>query len=133
MKRFEIYRCPVCGNMVEALNDGFGKLTCCGKPMEILSANTSDASSEKHVPVLSRGEYGVKAVVGSAAHPMTDEHFIGFIEVHSSDRVQRKYLRPGELPEAEFSCPPTGCNFNITPTVRAFCNLHGLWQNEQSE
>ncbi|MBO5437319.1 MAG: desulfoferrodoxin [Thermoguttaceae bacterium] len=128
MKKFEIYRCPVCGNMVEALNDGFGKLMCCGKPMEKLEENSTDAAGEKHVPVLSRGEYGVKVSVGSVAHPMTDEHFIGFIEVHSEDRMQRKYLRPGELPEAEFSCPPSGCLFNIQPSVRAYCNLHGLWE-----
>lgn len=130
MKKFEVYRCPVCGNMVEALNDGFGKLVCCGKPMEKLEANTVDASVEKHVPVLSRGEYGVKVSVGSAAHPMLDEHFIGFIEIHSGDRLQRKYLKPGEAPEAEFSCPPTGCDRNINPDVRVYCNLHGLWKNE---
>ncbi|MDO4628918.1 MAG: desulfoferrodoxin [Planctomycetia bacterium] len=130
MKKFEIYRCPICGNMVEALNDGMGKLVCCGKPMEKLEENTVDAVAEKHVPVLSRGEYGVKVSVGSVAHPMTDEHYIGFIEIHSGDRLQRKYLKAGEVPEAEFSCPPTGCDVRISPEVRAYCNLHGLWKNE---
>lgn len=128
MKQFEIYRCSVCGNMVEALNSGAGKLTCCAKPMELLEENTVDASAEKHVPVLARGEYGVKVAVGSAAHPMVEEHYIGFIEVHSADRMQRKYLKAGEAPEAEFSCPPNGCDLAIKPTVRAYCNLHGLWK-----
>ncbi len=126
-KQFEVYRCPLCGNIVEVLHSAGGTLICCGKPMEKLSANSTDASVEKHVPVFTREGNVVKVTVGSIPHPMTDEHHIEWIEVHSDTRVQRKYLKPGDAPEALFACPPDACQSGKKPMVYAYCNLHGLW------
>ena len=126
-KLFEVYRCPICGNMVEVVGEGGGRLVCCGSPMEKLAANTVDASHEKHMPVFSREGNVVTVKIGSVPHPMIPEHYIEWIEVHSDNRVQRKYLKPGDAPEALFSCPPDACDSGKTPFVYAYCNLHGLW------
>jgi len=116
-----IYRCSECGNLVEVLNVGGGTLTCCDQPMIHLEENTVDAAREKHVPVLERTPGGLRVRVGSVAHPMTDAHFIGWIEVVVDGLVARKNLAPGDAPEAIF--PFDGHDV----TVRAWCNLHGLW------
>lgn len=126
-KRFEVYQCSICGNMVEAVADAPGKLVCCGKPMDLLIENTTDASLEKHVPVYSREGNAVTIKVGSIPHPMTPEHFIEWIEIRSGDRAQIKFLKPGDEPRAEFSCPPSYPE-GLQPIVRAYCNLHGLWE-----
>lgn len=132
LKRFEIYRCNVCGNMVEGLNSYHGTLSCCGQPMEKLVENTTDAAAEKHVPVLEKKEHSVEVKVGSVPHPMLEEHYIEWIEIHTDHRSQRKYLQPGDTPAADFSCPPTTCCTGNQPVVRAYCNLHGLWEGAQS-
>lgn len=117
----QIYKCETCGNIVEVVNAGGGSLVCCGKEMKLLEPNTVDASKEKHVPVVESLENITKVKVGSEPHPMTEEHHIEWIEVIRDETVLRKYLKPGEAPEAEFE---------ITGEVlaRAYCNLHGLWQ-----
>ncbi|MDW5564349.1 MAG: desulfoferrodoxin [Methanomassiliicoccus sp.] len=118
----EIYRCPVCGNIVELVHSGVGELVCCGKPMVRMDANTVDASKEKHVPVVEKVDSGIKVTVGSVPHPMEEKHYIEFIEVIADGRVLRKYLKPGMKPEAVFHCTPTVC------CVRELCNIHGLWK-----
>jgi len=116
----QVYRCNVCGNIVQVLHTGSGELVCCGKPMECLKENTVDASVEKHVPIIEKTEKGIKAKVGSVPHPMEKEHYIEWIEVIVENRVSRKFLKPGDLPEARFE---------IIGEVRAYCNLHGLWKS----
>ncbi len=117
----EIYKCKYCGNMVQLVHVGGGTLVCCNHPMELLSENTTDASTEKHVPVLQAVDGGYHVAVGSVAHPMAEEHFIEWIEVLTDDgRVLRKHLRPGDAPEARFTVSAAGV------TARAYCNLHGL-------
>lgn len=128
MKCFEIYRCHLCGNMVEALNTGTGVLSCCGEPMQLLSEKSVDAAAEKHVPVLIQKETGVVVAVGSIPHPMEADHYIEWIEIHSGGRLQRKYLKPGEAPETDFGCPPSGCISGTARVIRAYCNKHGLWR-----
>lgn len=118
----EIYRCEVCGNVVEMVHGGKGQLVCCGQPMKHLVENTVDAAKEKHVPVVERTATGILVKVGSVAHPMEEKHFIEWIEVLADGRVMRAHLRPGMAPEARFSCK--GDKF----TVREYCNLHGLWK-----
>ncbi len=114
----EIYRCLICGNIVEVLHSGGGELVCCGKPMKLEKENFDDkASKEKHVPVIK----GKKVIVGSIEHPMEESHYIMWIEATSKDGIiQRIYLKPGEKPVAEF-------NFEVK-SAREFCNLHGLWK-----
>lgn len=126
-QRFEMYRCSVCGNIVEVAAGAPGKLVCCGKPMDLLIANTTDAAQEKHVPVYSKEGNVVTIKVGSVPHPMTEEHFIEWIEIHSNNRTQIKFLKPGDAPTADFCCPPS-CEAGAQPIVRAYCNLHGLWE-----
>lgn len=120
--RNQVYRCAVCGNVVEVAHVGGGTLVCCGQPMNLLQENTVDASKEKHVPVLEKVAAGWKVKVGSVAHPMEEKHFIGWVELLDGDKVYRQHLAPGAAPEALF---PVQAD---KPTARAWCNLHGLWK-----
>ena len=120
--RMEIYKCELCGIVLEVFDGGDGELVCCNEPMQLLEENTVDAAREKHVPVVEAADGGLKVTVGSVAHPMDDDHYIQWIEVASGDNVCRKHLNPGEAPEATFPCGDEGA------TVRELCNLHGLWK-----
>ncbi|MBU2559521.1 desulfoferrodoxin [archaeon] len=123
-KQKQVYKCNVCGNIVEVLHAGVGELVCCGESMMLLVENTVDAAIEKHVPVIEKTEKGVKVKVGSVPHPMEEEHHIEWIEIIADGRVYRKFLKPGDEPIAEF-----GINAdNII--AREYCNLHGLWKSD---
>jgi len=124
MERNQIYKCNVCGNIIELLYVGGGELVCCGQPMELLKEKTEDQGNEKHVPVIEKTKTGVKVKVGSVPHPMEQKHYIQWIEILADDKVYRKYLVPGVAPEAEFE---TMAN-NIV--AREYCNLHGLWRSK---
>lgn len=122
--RFQILKCGKTGLTLEVLTDGENcRIECCGEPVEVLAEKTVDALKEKHVPLIKDGKVGVKIVVGAIAHPMTNEHYIQWIEVINKNYVNRKYLKPGEAPEAEFYVPN-----QPGLIVRAYCNLHGLWR-----
>jgi len=121
-KQLQVYKCEVCGAMVEVLKGGGGQLVCCGKPMTLLEENTTDAATEKHVPVVEKTASGIKVTVGSVAHPMQADHYIQWIEAVAGDKVYRVFLKPGGSPEAEFPVSEEGT------TVREYCNLHGLWK-----
>ena len=122
-KRMQVYRCELCGNIVEVLHEANGALVCCGQPMTLVDENTTDAAQEKHVPVVEAAEGGYKATVGSVAHPMTDDHYIEWIELVMGDKTCRRFLKPGDPPEATFKTGAAGA------TARAYCNLHGLWRS----
>jgi len=121
-EKLQVYKCEVCGNMVEVLHGGVGQLVCCGQPMKLLAENVVDASLEKHVPVLERVEEGIKVKVGSAPHPMEEKHYIEWIELVVGDKAYREFLKPGHSPEAFFPVKAEGA------FAREFCNLHGLWK-----
>jgi len=119
----QVFKCNVCGQMTEVLRGGAGTLVCCGQPMQLLDEQNADSSTEKHVPVVEKTEKGVLVKVGSIPHPMEEKHYIEWIEIIADGRVYRKYLQPGDAPEAEF---------NISADVivaREFCNIHGLWKS----
>ena len=118
MERLNVYKCAKCGNIVEVMHVGGGELVCCGEPMRLLKENTTDAAQEKHVPV----REGITIKVGSAAHPMAEDHYIEWIEVINGERVCRRFLKPGEEPQADFDSAEAGA------TAREFCNKHGLWK-----
>ncbi len=121
----ELYRCEICGNIVEVVHEGAPSLVCCGRPMIKLEAKTEDKGQEKHVPVVEETDSAITVKVGSIEHPMEDGHYIKFIEVLLKDKIMRKELRPGEIPEARFCA--------IKPDVieaREFCSVHGLWKNK---
>ena len=117
----EIYRCTVCGNIVEVLNPG-AAMSCCGKPMTRLEGNTTDGAKEKHVPIVEAIEGGYRVTVGSTPHPMVDEHYIQWIELLTPTCVLRQELKPGDKPEAVFTTDAPEV------TAREYCNLHGLWK-----
>jgi len=126
----QIYKCAVCGNIVEVLNIGVGILVCCGEPMELMAAKTEDQGAEKHLPVLEnlpasacQVKDGVKIKVGAVEHPMTGEHHIEWIEIDTVDgKTGKKFLKPGEKPESDFYT-----RMNVIG-ARAYCNIHGLWE-----
>ena len=122
-KRLEIYKCEICGNMVEVLHEGKGELVCCGEPMKLFVENTVDAAQEKHVPVVERTASGFKVKVGSIPHPMEEKHYIEWIEVIADGKAYRMFLKPGGVPEATFDIPAQQV------TAREYCNLHGLWKS----
>ncbi|HOS83297.1 MAG TPA: desulfoferrodoxin [Bacteroidales bacterium] len=122
-KRSEVYQCGLCGNIVEVLHQAAGKLVCCGQAMNVLEENTKDAATEKHVPVITKIEGGYKVTVGEVLHPMQPEHFIEWIELIAGDEIYRKYLKPGDTPEAVFYTKATDVY------AREFCNLHGNWKS----
>ncbi len=121
-EKLQVFKCESCGIMVEAVRGGGGELSCCGKPMVLLSENSTDAAQEKHVPVIEKVDGGVKVTVGSVNHPMLDEHYIEWIEIIVDGKSYRQFLNPGEEPVAIF--PVEGNDI----TAREFCNLHGLWK-----
>ena len=119
----QIYKCNICGNIVEVLDAGAGQLVCCGQPMQLMSENTVDASKEKHVPVIEKTKNGFKVKVGSVPHPMEEKHYIEWIEIIADGKSYRKFLKPGDKPEAEF------CIDAKKIEAREYCNLHGLWKS----
>ena len=120
----ELYRCQVCGNVVEIVNEGQPALVCCNQPMGKLDIKTEDAGQEKHVPIIEDADCGIKVKVGAVAHPMEEEHYIKCIEVLTEDKVFRAELLPGQPPEAEFFVKR-----DQVVAAREFCTVHGLWKN----
>lgn len=118
----EVYKCEVCGNMVEMVHEGAGQLVCCGQPMTLQEENTVDAAVEKHVPIVEEKDAKLLVKVGEVEHPMETGHYIEWIEVIFDGKIIRKNLKPGDKPEVSF------CKKGEEFTVRAYCNLHGLWK-----
>lgn len=118
----EIYKCEVCGNIVEVVHQAGGILVCCGKPMTKIVENTVDAAKEKHVPVIEKVQGGVCVKVGEVEHPMIETHYIEWIEVHTENKIYRKYLKPGEKPQAIFKVDEE------IICAKEYCNVHGLWK-----
>ncbi|NCC24641.1 MAG: desulfoferrodoxin [Deltaproteobacteria bacterium] len=123
-KQYEIYKCEICGNIIEVLHGGAGELVCCGQPMKLMAEGTIDASKEKHVPVIEKTDTGFKVIVGSVVHPMEEKHYIEWIELIADGRSYKAFLAPGAKPEAEF------CIQAQKVTAREYCNIHGLWKAE---
>jgi superoxide reductase len=121
-EKLGIYKCEVCGNIVEVLHSGKGELVCCGQPMKLLKENTTDAAKEKHVPVVEKTRDGFKVKVGSVAHPMEEKHYIEWIEIIADGKAYRQFLNPGDAPEAFFKIDAKQV------IAREYCNIHGLWK-----
>lgn len=123
-KKLEIFKCEICGNIVEVMHAGAGALVCCGKEMVLQSENTKDAAVEKHIPVITKLSDGYEIKVGSTLHPMTEAHYIEWIELILDDCcVATQFLNPGDEPVATFkSC------YGEKVEARAYCNLHGHWK-----
>ena len=125
IEKKQVYKCKHCGNLVESLWDGKPPISCCGQPMTKLEPNTVDAATEKHVPVIERDGNKVTVKVGEVAHPMTDEHYILFVEILAGDKVYRHDFKKGDkVAEATFLIEETDL------IARAYCNLHGFWSSK---
>jgi len=120
-EKLQIYKCEVCGNIVEMLHEGAGELVCCNQPMKLFVENTVDAAREKHVPVKEVVGQNLKVKVGSVPHPMEEKHYIEWVEIVADGKAYRQFLKPGDVPEAVF--PVSG-----EVVAREYCNLHGLWK-----
>ena len=119
----QVYRCNVCGNIVEVLHAGKGELVCCGQPMELLQEKTADVGLEKHVPVVETTDRGIKVKVGDVPHPMEEKHHIEWVEVLTDGGSYRRFLKPGDRPEAEFEIGAQKV------AAREYCNIHSLWKS----
>lgn len=120
----QIYKCAICGNITEVLHAGIGDLVCCGQPMTLMTEKTEDAGNEKHVPVIEKTEMGIKVKVGSVPHPMEEKHYIEWIEVSADGKSCKKFLKPGDKPEAEFEMKADKV------IAREYCNVHGNWKTK---
>ena len=118
-----IYKCNVCGNIVEVLHSGGGTLVCCGEDMHLMTEKNSDEGQEKHVPIITVDGSTITVKVGSIPHPMEDKHYIEWIELSADGKFYKKYLNPGDAPEAVF------CLEASQYSARIYCNIHGLWQS----
>ena len=124
VERSQIFKCEMCGIIVVVLHDGTGPLFCCGDKLKLQEANSVDAAMEKHVPILKIKEQSVNVKVGSTPHPMEADHYIETICLHTeNDEVFVKFLKPGDVPEANFSVD------SPVAFAQAYCNKHGLWKS----
>ncbi len=123
-KDLQVYKCELCGNIVEVIHEGDGKLVCCDEPMVLNEEKTADAATEKHVPVIENVDGGKKVTVGSVPHPMEEDHYIEWIELLVDGEVIRQALKPGEDPSAVFAGVAAD-----SVTAREYCNKHGLWKS----
>jgi superoxide reductase len=122
----EFYICEHCGNLVGMVHNSGVPMMCCGQKMTKLVPGTTDGAVEKHIPVYKVDGNKVSVDVGSAPHPMAEEHFIEWIALETAKGAQRKVLKPGEAPKAEFALTDD----DSVVAVYAYCNLHGLWKAE---
>ena len=120
----KIYKCNVCGNIVEVVHSGKGELVCCEQPMEKLEEKSQDEGLEKHVPIITKTDKGYLVKVSSTEHPMQDDHYIEWVQLIADGNYCRKFLQPGDKPEAEFTIGEAK-----EVSAREYCNLHGLWQS----
>jgi len=125
-KKGKIYKCEICGNIVEVLEEGAGTLVCCGQNMTLLEEKTEDEGQEKHVPIIEINGNKAKVKVGSIPHPMEEAHYIQFIQLLIDENIYTMYLKPGQPPEVEFEIPELYTEIS----TRAYCNVHGLWKSK---
>ena len=119
-----IYKCEICGNVVEVLHEGVGALVCCGEEMKKMEEKTQDSSVEKHVPYIKKTEKGVIVKVGqNQDHPMEEKHYIEWIQILADGAAYRKFLKPGDKPQAKFEIKADKIG------AREYCNVHGLWKS----
>ena len=120
-KNVRFYRCPICGNVIGLIEGNAEHIMCCGKPMELMVANSTDAAQEKHVPSWKRVEDEIVVKVGEVEHPMEKEHYIQWIALVSDNRTTRVRLYPEQSTETRLPYIPNS-------TLYAYCNKHGLWK-----
>ena len=126
-KKLQVYKCEICGNIVEILHEGVGQLVCCGQPMKLIKEKAQEEGKEKHLPVIEKTEKKMKVKVGSVPHPMEANHYIEWIELVTEGGTEKKFLKPGIEPAAEFLCTQK------VISVREYCSVHGLWSTKAGD
>ncbi len=124
VEKLQVYKCKSCGIIVEALDGGEGELSCCDEPMILFSEKTEDAGKEKHVPIIEALDIGVRVKIGSIPHPMVEDHFIEWIQLLAGGKTYRRFLKPGDAPEAVFEIKAEEIEL-----AREYCSVHGLWKS----
>lgn len=120
-KKLQVYKCNICGNIIEVLHEGVGELVCCDQPMVLFDEKIEEEGKEKHLPVVEKTEKGFFVKVGSIQHPMEEKHYIEWIEIIVDGKTYRQFLKPGDVPEAIFAIEADNVK------VREYCSIHGLW------
>ena len=119
-----IYKCEICGNIVEVLHEGIGALVCCGEEMKLMEEKTQDSSVEKHVPYIEKTGDKILVKVGqNQDHPMEEKHYIEWIQIFADGKSYRQFLKPGDKPQAIFEIKAKKIQ------AREYCNVHGLWKS----
>jgi superoxide reductase len=119
-----IYKCEICGNIVEVLHEGIGALVCCGEEMKLMEEKTQDSSVEKHVPYIKKTGDQILVKVGqNQDHPMEEKHYIEWIQILADGKSYRQFLKPGDKPQAIFEIKAKEIQ------AREYCNVHGLWKS----
>ena len=119
-----IYKCDICGNIVEVLHEGMGALVCCGEEMKLQEEKTEDSTKEKHVPYIEKTSEGILVKVGqNQDHPMEEKHYIEWIQIIADGKSYRQFLKPDDKPQALFEIKADDV------TAREYCNIHGLWKS----
>lgn len=120
----KFFVCKTCGNIIAMVKNAGVPVMCCGAKMTEIIPGTTEAATEKHIPVYKVEDNKVFVTVGSVEHPMEDAHYIEWISLQTKQGNQRKELHPGEEPKACFAL----CDGDEVEAVYAYCNLHGLWK-----
>ena len=120
----KFYKCAHCGNIVEMIENKGVPIVCCGEPMKEIIANTTEAATEKHIPVVVTNGSVVEVTVGSVEHPMTEEHLIQWIVLETNKKTMRQHLSATDAPKATFALT----DGEEVVAVYEYCNLHGLWK-----
>lgn len=123
LKKLQIYKCEICGNIVQIFHAGVGTLVCCKKSMRLQIAHTDGKGDKKHVPVVEDTKHGIIVKIGEIQHPMEEEHYIEWIEVIAGKKIHHKFFEPGDVPELELSI-----NYSEIQ-ASTYCNLHSLWSD----
>jgi len=119
-----IYKCEICGNIVEVLHEGVGELVCCGEEMKFMEEKTEDSTKEKHVPYIEKTDDGILVKIGqNQDHPMEEKHYIEWIQILADGKAYRQFLKPGDKPQALFEIKADSI------AAREYCNIHGLWKS----
>jgi superoxide reductase len=123
----EIFKCSICGNIVDLINNQHGTLVCCGKPMDLMIPNTVDAALEKHIPIINCNDNNIEIRIGEVIHPFVEEHYIDFVIIEYGNSIKRIKLDKNQEPIVNINF-----NYKGDINVYAYCNIHGLWKTSKN-
>lgn len=120
------YECKNCGCVMELVRCGEDGRRPCGENFRELTPNTTDAAHEKHIPIAEVSDGCIRVTVADVLHPMSPDHYIGWVAIATDGGTQRRPLFPDSEPKVEFAI----LKGEKLREVFAFCNKHGLWSRK---